>query len=93
MSGPRTVWVLSLIALVTTGFAMAVGQDGGGDIQAARRQQQALGLAQPPMTMKRLLGLWEDKSQKLQTLEVVIYRVDKNPAWEEEEHYVGHAAF
>ena len=45
------------------------------------------------MTMKRLLELWEGQSQKLKTLEVDIYRKDKNPAWDEEEHYLGHAAF
>jgi len=44
--------------------------------------------------MDDLLRAWEGQSAKLKTLEVSIYRVDKNPAWwDEEEHYVGHAAF
>ncbi len=45
------------------------------------------------MDMPRLLALWEGQSAKLKSLEVAIYRIDKNPAWDEEEHYVGHAAF
>jgi TIGR03009 family protein len=44
--------------------------------------------------MDELLRLWEGQSAKLRSLEVEIYRIDKNPAWwDEEEHYLGHAAF
>jgi len=44
--------------------------------------------------MDQLLGLWERQSAKLKTLEVSIYRIDRNPAWwDEEEHYLGRAAF
>jgi TIGR03009 family protein len=46
------------------------------------------------MNMDDLLRLWEGQSAKLRSLEVEIYRIDKNPAWwDEEEHYLGHAAF
>jgi len=44
--------------------------------------------------MDDLLNLWAGQSAKLTSLEVDIYRIDKNPAWwDEQEHYVGHAAF
>jgi len=44
--------------------------------------------------MDDLLNLWAGQSAKLTSLEVDIYRIDKNPAWwDEEEHYLGHAAF
>ncbi len=44
--------------------------------------------------MNDLLIQWEQQSAKLTTLEVDVYRVDSNPAWwDDEEHYIGHAAF
>jgi TIGR03009 family protein len=43
--------------------------------------------------MQQLLGLWEGQSAKLQTLELAMYRIDKDPKWGDEEHYLGRAAF
>jgi len=44
--------------------------------------------------MNELLTQWEGQSAKLTSLEVDVYRIDKNSAWwDEEEHYLGHAAF
>jgi TIGR03009 family protein len=40
-----------------------------------------------------LLRLWEGQSTLLQTLDLAIYRIDKDPKWGDEEHYWGHAAF
>ena len=45
------------------------------------------------MDMQQLLGLWEGQSAKLQTLELAMYRIDKDPKWGDEEHYLGRAAF
>lgn len=89
MSLPRTIWVAGLAALVSTGLAVAFSQEPGNNAQPARpeRPEQAV------MDMPRLLTLWEGQSAKLKTLEVDIYRVDKNTAWNDEEHYQGHAAF
>jgi len=45
------------------------------------------------MTTEQLLKLWERQSSLLKDLKLAIYRVDKNPAWDEEIHYEGSAAF
>ena len=47
----------------------------------------------PPEAMDELLGQWELQSRKLQTLEVDIYRVDRDAGWGDEIHFNGHAAF
>ncbi|MFI5456473.1 MAG: outer membrane lipoprotein-sorting protein [Isosphaerales bacterium] len=97
---PRLRAILwSVVAFCATGLALAVAQDGGNVQAPARRPagNPARAQAAPPpagITMDNLLKLWERQSAKLKTLEVSIYRVDKNPAWwDEEEHYLGHAAF
>ena len=41
--------------------------------------------------MARVLTLWEEQSARLKTLDVTIERVDKNPAWGDDEHYTGRA--
>jgi TIGR03009 family protein len=81
MARARAVWITPLVALISTGFALAVAQERGNNAQPA------------PIDMGQLLLQWEGQSAKLKTLEVSIYRIDKNPAWGEEEHYQGHAAF
>ncbi len=43
--------------------------------------------------MTQLLADWEGQSEKLETLELAIYRIDKDPQWGDEEHYLGRAAF
>jgi TIGR03009 family protein len=43
--------------------------------------------------MDWLLELWEEKSAQLKTLDVKIFRVDKNPAWEQVDYYEGRALF
>jgi len=93
MPRPRTIWISPLVALFTTGCALAMAQDRKGGRQAERGEQQEASAQPAPMDMQRLLVLWEKQSAKLQTLEVSIYRTDKNPAWGDEEHYLGHAAF
>src|SRR5260370_34107262 len=98
MPRPRTIWVSPLVALFSMGFVLAVAQDRGDDGQSARRKQPAAAnqpavANQPaPIDMQQLLNLWEGQSAKLKTLEVSIYRIDKNVAWGDEEHYQGHAA-
>lgn len=46
-----------------------------------------------PARMEKLLTAWEGQSGKLKTLKVSLYRVDKTPEWDEEDHYEGTAAF
>jgi TIGR03009 family protein len=41
--------------------------------------------------MARALALWEEQSARLKTLDVTLERVDKNPAWGDDEHYIGRA--
>jgi TIGR03009 family protein len=98
---PRARWILfsSLIAVSASSFAAALAQDGAGGrapvdrpaTQAGRGQPKAV--ARPPIDIDELLRLWEIQSQKLKTLDVFIYRIDKNEAWDEEIHYEGRAVF
>jgi TIGR03009 family protein len=61
---------------------------------AARAQAAAPAAPSPdPARMQQILQDWEGQSAKLKWLEVDIYRIDKDEAWEDEEHYAGHAAF
>jgi TIGR03009 family protein len=83
-----------LTAAFATGFALAVTQDRGDD--GAPRVQPPAARAQPrpdPARMQALLKLWEGQSAKLKSLDVSLYRVDRDLAWGDEEHYLGHAAF
>ncbi|HMB03248.1 MAG TPA: outer-membrane lipoprotein carrier protein LolA [Isosphaeraceae bacterium] len=87
--------VLTLAVVGLTGAPCAVAQvpddrvkpaQAGGDPAAARIAPTA-----NPGRMARLLQLWERQSARLKTLDVKIERTDKNPAWGEDEHYVGRA--
>jgi len=99
MPGRRTIIISPLVAVLTMGFALAAAQDGGpGGAAAPRRQQPPAQKAQPakefpPEAMDALLAGWEGQSAKLETLEVDIYRIDKDTAWGDEVHFAGHAAF
>ena len=60
--------------------------------------QAATGQAQPqaapdPARMKWLLKAWEGQSAKLKTLDVRIYRIDKDFKWKDEVHFEGRAVF
>ena len=46
-----------------------------------------------PAKIKWLLKAWEGQSAKLKTLDVRIYRIDKDPRWKDEVHYEGRAVF
>jgi TIGR03009 family protein len=93
MALSRTIWISPLVALFSTGFALAVAQERANDGRAAKRPPQAAQAPPQLIDMDQLLLQWEGQSAKLTSLEVAIYRIDKNPAWGEEEHYQGHAAF
>jgi TIGR03009 family protein len=91
----RTILISALTAAFATGFALAVAQDRGDD-GGPRGQQPPATKAQPrpdPARMQALLRLWEGQSAKLKSLDVSLYRVDRDLAWGDEEHYLGHAAF
>jgi TIGR03009 family protein len=93
MSRPTTIWISPLIAVLSMGFALAAAQEGRNAAQPAEKQQPAAKLQPPSMTMPQLLADWEGQSKKLETLELAIYRIDKDPQWGDEEHYLGRAAF
>jgi TIGR03009 family protein len=74
-------------------LALVSAQERGDNAQPTRRQQHPAASGPAHIDIEQLLRLWEVQSQKLKTLEVSIYRVDRNAAWGDEEHYQGHAAF
>jgi TIGR03009 family protein len=84
------------LALLATGFESAVAQDGDQSSTPARNRagaQSAQARTQvDPAKMEILLDKWATQSGHLRTLEVLIYRVDKTPGFDED-HYEGHAAF
>jgi TIGR03009 family protein len=91
----RMILISPVVAVVATGFAMAFAQErDGGKPAPARTKAAAPPLVPPdPARMEKLLRDWEGQSEKLKTLEVSIYRIDIAPAWGDEDHYEGHAAF
>ena len=93
MSRRRTKWISAFVVLLSMGFALAAAQDARNAAQPAQRQQPAAKAQPPLMTMPQLLADWEGQSEKLKTLELAIYRIDKDPQWGDEEHYLGRAAF
>jgi TIGR03009 family protein len=106
MPRSRMIRFSPLIALLASSYATAHAQDAPGDRAAAPRasnpasasrtaqprQAQALP-ANDPRKMKWLLEKWEGQSAKLKTLDVKIYRIDKDPKWKAEEHFEGRAMF
>ena len=65
------------------------------DPAAGQGQVADQGPVQPPppdpKKLADLLALWERNSSRLKTLDVTMKRVDKSPAWNEDEHYEGRA--
>jgi TIGR03009 family protein len=91
-----------LIALLGAGSAPLLAQEpaAGRAAQPAPRAGQAARPAQPqakpiqdPAKMKWLLKAWEKQSEKLKTLDVQIYRIDKDYKWKDEVHFEGRAVF
>ena len=74
----RTILISPLVAVLATGFALAVAQDGGDNRPApAKTKANAPPPVPPnPARMEKLLKDWEGQSSKLNTLEVSIYRID-----------------
>jgi TIGR03009 family protein len=96
MSRSRMLLISPLVALVSAGVAFALPQERGDSGAPARRAGAAAAPAAPrpdPARMQQILQDWEQQSAKLKTLEVDIYRIDKLLDWDDEEHYVGQAAF
>jgi TIGR03009 family protein len=97
----RILWS-PLMALVLAGPAGVQAQQaapGRASVPAARAERAAppsQGQPQPandPAKMKWLLGAWETQSAKLKTLDVHIYRVDRDLKWRDEAHFDGRAVF
>jgi TIGR03009 family protein len=93
-----------LIALVAAGSARVHAQEptpgraAQPSARAARSAPPAATPAQPqaandPAKMKWLLEKWEGQSGKLKTLDVRIYRIDKDFRWKDEVHFEGRAVF
>jgi TIGR03009 family protein len=102
MSRSRMILVPALTALIVGGSAVGFAQDPAQDraVPAAPRTRQAAppaqGQARPapnPARMQQLLKAWEGQSAKLTSLDVSIYRIDKDVKWGDEIHYEGRAVF
>jgi TIGR03009 family protein len=96
MPRSRKLVISPLAALISAGFMCVFAQERADDKATAGRAGAAAAPAAPrpdPVRMRQLLEDWEKQSAKLRTLEVSIYRVDKIPDWDEEEHYLGTASF
>jgi TIGR03009 family protein len=102
MAPSRMIRLSPLIALLAAGFVPVHAQQPAPDRTAqpaarAERGGQA-GQAQPqpaanPAKMKWLLEKWAGQAAKLNTLDVHIYRVDKDFKWKDEVHFDGRAVF
>jgi TIGR03009 family protein len=94
-----TVFVLVVASMAGVPFAEAQQDARGGARGAAERVQArgdgapapALDPRQAQVKMDQLLQLWEKQSARLRTLDVTIHRVDRAPAWDENEQYEGRA--
>ena len=106
MSRSRMIRFFPLIALLSSGFTTSRAQDAGNDrtavprgnnpAPAARTAQAGQARPQPvndPVKMKWLLEKWEGQSAKLKSLDVKIYRIDKDLKWKQEDHFEGRAMF
>jgi TIGR03009 family protein len=89
---PKRIGITSLVAFLSAGFTLAVAQDRA-KITTAVQGERPAAVSQPAMDMGQLLQLWAGQSAKLKTLELNIYRIDEHKAWQDVEHYQGHAAF
>jgi TIGR03009 family protein len=89
--------VTALSATFATGFALAAAQEGRDREPANPQAPPAAARKAPvrpdPARMEALLELWAGQSAKLRSLEVSMYRIDRDLAFGDEEHFVGHAAF
>ncbi len=101
MPRSRMIPYLSLLALVAVGPASIMAQEAApGRVarpapRAGQAAQPAARQGQPndPAKMKWLLKAWEKQSEKLKTLDVRIYRIDKDVKWKDEVHFEGRAVF
>jgi TIGR03009 family protein len=99
MTRRQKLFAVVSVAVLAMDYQLAVAQDRGQvPAKQARPAQAAPAQAQqaqqfPPEAMDQLLGQWELQSRKLETLEVDIYRIDRDAQWGDEVHFTGHAAF
>lgn len=89
----RVLTLAAVVGVAGAPFAAAQMQDNRVKPAQAGSNPAAVRIAPTadPSRMARLLKLWEQQSAQLKTLDVTIERTDKNPAWGEDEHYVGRA--
>ncbi|MDG3002977.1 outer membrane lipoprotein-sorting protein [Paludisphaera mucosa] len=98
-----TIGAAGLLAACAAGGSFAFGQAAQppaaarkalapAEVQAAPAQPQAAP-ANPGIDLETLLKRWEGQSSKLKTLDVVIFRRDDVPAFDEVEYYEGRALF
>lgn len=81
-----------MLGALTLGGATAFGQaQAPAAAQAPAQAEKAQ--AAPNIDVETLLKRWEGQSTKLTTLDVVIFRKDSIPAFEEVEYYEGRALF
>jgi TIGR03009 family protein len=88
--GIRRVLVLAIGATTAVSHGVLAQQEGARPPAADARAKAAAPAAHPAGSvndarMKILLRDWQQRSEKLKTLDVLIARVDKSPAWGDEE--------
>jgi TIGR03009 family protein len=99
MPRSQKLFGIALVALLAMVYQVAAAQDRGQAPAAQARPAQATPrvIQQtkpfPPEAMDEVLRQWEEQSRKLQTLELDIYRIDRDVQWGDEVHFSGHAAF
>lgn len=95
----QMLFAVASVIVLAMDYQLAVAQDRGQvPAKQARPAQAAPAQVQqaqafPPEAMDELLGQWELQSKKLETLELDIYRIDRDAEWGDEVHFTGHAAF
>ncbi len=98
MPRARRILFASLMVAFASRMPTAFPQEAAGNRAPANRPGPNAKAAEPqaapdPARMKQLLALWEKQSAKLKTLDVSIYRIDRNVKWGDETHYEGRAIF
>ena len=95
----QMLFAIVSVAVLAMDYHLAVAQERAqAPAKQARPAQAAPAQVQqaqkfPPEAMDELLRQWEEQSKKLETLEVDIYRIDRDAQWGDEVHFTGHAAF
>jgi TIGR03009 family protein len=90
----KVVGLAAVVGVTSAPIALAQAQNRDNRVKPAQAGSDPAAARIAPADaerMERLLRLWERESAQLKSLDVTIERLDKNPAWGEDEHYTGRA--